>query len=323
MAALFLSAWLALAQAELVEDKVQKSAAARPGGSLTVIAEFGSIEVVPGDSSKVAVEVQRKVEAGSRQEAKAILDDFDLQVTRDGGHVTVRGIFKTGWKPEGGQSWLRGRQFCRNNRCLEYASKLRLFHYRVWVPAECSVDAETHGGAVSIGDLKGTMRSRTAGGSLSFGRIQGPVTGNTSGGSISVAGATGPVDVRTSGGSLHLGEIGGRLTAHTSGGSIHIKGATGEIDASTSGGSVTAVLAGQPKGDCRLSTSGGSVTVELDPAAGVVLDASTSGGRVSVDFPLKGTGEVRRNEVRAAINGGGPELRLRTSGGNISVRRKV
>jgi hypothetical protein len=304
------------------EDKVQKSVPARPGGTLTIEAEWGSIEVIPGDSARVDVEVQRKVEAGDRAAADAIFRDFDLQVTPAATGVTVRGIFKTGWKPESSFSWIHGRRICRNNRCLEYADRLRTHHYRVTVPREFNVDAQTDGGSIAVGDLKGTMKSRTSGGSLKFGSIQGSITGKTSGGSITVGAATGPVDVHTSGGSLHLGEVGGKLTAHTSGGSINIKGSAGEIDASTSGGSVSAVLTAQPKGLCRLSTSGGSVTVELGASVGVNLDASTSGGRVVVDFPVAASGERHRREIRGPVNGGGPELRLRTSGGNIYVRRR-
>jgi len=50
------------------------------------------------------------------------------------------------------------------------------------------------------------------------------------------------------------------------------------------------------------------------------LDAKTSGGRVHTDFPVTVRGEISRRMLKAELNGGGPELYLRTSGGSIHIR---
>jgi DUF4097 and DUF4098 domain-containing protein YvlB len=112
----------------------------------------------------------------------------------------------------------------------------------------------------------------------------------------------------------------GNVVARTSGGGIHVDDVMGSIDARTSGGSVTARISRQPEDDCRLTTSGGSVTVSLAKDIRVDVDASTSGGRVSTDFPVTLRGEISKRSLRAKINGGGPELYLRTSGGSIHIR---
>ena len=93
------------------------------------------------------------------------------------------------------------------------------------------------------------------------------------------------------------------------------------MDASTSGGSVTASLLSQPNQPSRLSTSGGSINVELAGSVHVDVDANTSGGGVSTDFPV-GAGSRDRQSLRAAINGGGPLLQLRTSGGGIHIQKR-
>jgi hypothetical protein len=43
---------------------------------------------------------------------------------------------------------------------------------------------------------------------------------------------------------------------------------------------------------------------------------------VSTDLPVTIQGSIRRDTLRAKINGGGPELYLRTSGGGIHIRKK-
>ncbi len=320
------------------EDRMNKSIPVKPGGRLTLEAEYGSIAVEPADVQAVQVEVYRKVEAPTREENERILKDFDLQVTQTGNDVTLRGVFKEGWRPSSEVSGHR-RRICQDNKCLTYAEYLRTHHYKIAVPREFSVDLATRAGSVGVGDLKGEARARTSGGSLNFGRIAGPVWGRTSGGSISLAGGSGPAEVRTSGGSVHIGEVSGQVVAHTSGGSIHIERATGTvsattsgggievrevmaaIEAQTSGGSVTAYLSAQPQGPCRLSTSGGNVNIYLADALKVDLDAHTSSGRVTTDFPVTLRGVISPHELKAPINGGGPLLHLRTSGGSIHVRK--
>ncbi len=72
-----------------------------------------------------------------------------------------------------------------------------------------------------------------------------------------------------------------------------------------------------------IETSGGGIEVEVDQDASLDLDARTSGGRVKVegDILIRG-GTSSRSEVQGEINGGGPLLSLRTSGGNVRLRMR-
>lgn len=140
----------------------------------------------------------------------------------------------------------------------------------------------------------------------------------TGGGSIELSDLKGTVDADTSGGSITLGRIEGDVRVETSGGSIRVEEVAGNIDAHTSGGSIKAKISRQPTEDCRLTTSCGSVTAYLSPNIAVDLEASTSGGRVSSEFDVNGSFKKRR--ISGTINGGGPKLVLKTSGGSVSVK---
>lgn len=141
---------------------------------------------------------------------------------------------------------------------------------------------------------------------------------HTSGGSIDIEDLLGDVDARTSGGSVNVGNITGRVDLHTSGGSIKTEAIVGPLDAHTSGGSIRATFAAQLTEDAELNTSGGSITAYLKSDVAVDLDASTSGGRVKTDFDVNG--RIKKQSIRGEINGGGPRLKLHTSGGSVSVR---
>ena len=154
--------------------------------------------------------------------------------------------------------------------------------FRIKVPEEYNVDVKTGGGSIDLGNLNGQVNARTSGGSISLGNIQGDVK------------------VKTSGGSIDVEEVAGNIKAHTS------------------GGSVRATLTKQPTADCQLSTSGGSVTAYVKPDIKVDLLAKTSGGRVRSDLPVAGS--VGKRSIEGEINGGGPALVLKTSGGSVRVK---
>ncbi|PSQ89409.1 MAG: hypothetical protein BRD45_03265 [Bacteroidetes bacterium QS_8_64_10] len=105
----------------------------------------------------------------------------------------------------------------------------------------------------------------------------------------------------------------------TAGGSIRVADLEGEVIAETTGGSITARITKQPQESSELSSSAGSVTVYLAEGVGVNVDAETSFGQVESDFHEQRGDD--QNELKAAINGGGPELRLRASVGNVQLRR--
>jgi len=140
----------------------------------------------------------------------------------------------------------------------------------------------------------------------------------TSGGSIALSSLNGAVDAYTSGGSIKLGEINGDVDVKTSGGSIRVEEVAGAINAHTSGGSIKVTMSKQPTGPSRLTTSGGSVSAYLLPSIAVDLTASTSGGRVYSEFDVNGT--VKKTRIEGEINGGGPRLILKTSGGSVNVK---
>jgi hypothetical protein len=303
---------------EKAQDSINKSFQVGPGGLLTVQAEQGSIEVRASNSNRVEVDIIRKAEAGSLEEASSILKSMEVRFEQTGNNLLV--------VAESPRS--------RARRQLEF---------KITVPRSYNVDLKTSGGSIEVEGLEGEARSKTSGGSLQFRTIRGPVTGKTSGGSIGLADIFGDVTAETSGGSISAKQIdgnllaytsggsitaeriGGRLTAKTSGGSVRVDEVAGSVEASSSGGSVTARFTKQPAGDSQFTTSGGSVVVSIPEGTRANLDAEVSGGHVETDFPVSFTvqGKLDGSKVKGTINGGGPVLFCRTSGSNIQIRRSI
>jgi len=287
------------------EDVINRSFNVSAGGTLTMDVSRGSIEVDTGEGEVVKVKVIRRLGTSSESRAQEIFEKYKIDFHHSGRDVTIETDDHT--SREGLFSWLKG-------------SNLRV-RFIVTVPGKYNLDLKTSGGSISVSEIQGEVKAKTSGGSLTFDYIKGPVWGRTSGGSIQLEKCSGDVDVHTSGGSIRIGAVEGDVKADTSGGSVHVEEVMGTINASTSGGSMSAAISSQPEGDCSLTTSGGSITVNLKDDIKVDLDAKTSGGRVSTDFPVTIQGEMSKSRLKGKINGGGPGLYLRTSGGSIHIKK--
>ncbi len=287
-----------------VEDVLKKSFSVEPGGTLFLESNLGSVDIRTQAGPTVHIEMTRTMDTNDHGRAAEILNDLKLDLRQEGKNVILRAEYRRE------KSWWR---FWGHNRL-----KIR---YQIIVPARYNVDVGTGGGSITISDLEGDVKAHTSGGSLNMGKIRGTVYGRTSGGSVTLEGCQGRANVHTSGGSIRIGKVAGPVEANTSGGSIEVEEVMGTIQAETSGGHIGATLSHQPDADCRLSSSGGGIQVYIRQDLKLTIDAHTSGGNVRSDLPLTVSGELSRNRLNAKLNGGGPLLYLRTSGGNISINK--
>jgi hypothetical protein len=292
------------------EDTIRKTFDVAPGSNLTVDINIGGIEVNGGAGSQVVIEYTRKVSAGSEEEEERILREHVVTIDQSGDTVSIHARGPRGGG-SGGSWWrnLFGRGISRN------------FHLKVTVPEAMNVQLKTSGGGIDVGAITGTVKANTSGGGLDFADVTGDINGHTSGGGIDLDRCKGTVKVHTSGGGIRSSGGEGALSVNTSGGGITIRSHRGDVNGHTSGGGIHVDFLQQPESDCRLDTSGGGVTVTLPANVAVNLDAQTSGGGVNSELPVTVTGEHKRSQMRGTINGGGPEVHLRSSGGSIHVKK--
>ena len=290
-----------------IERVVEKSFTVQPGGTLRIATQGGDIRVQTSPDSTVKVVARERIRANSDAEADELLRKLSLTIEQ---------------QPEGVSA------------VAKYEKNLPGFHWGSWppvrvdfivtVPASYNVDLKTSGGDVTVGDLMGKAYLRTSGGDVTLGKISGDIDAGTSGGDVRLAEGLAVVKLATSGGDIRVGRAAGPTDLSTSGGDIDIKSVENTLHAATSGGNVSAGVAGGLKGDCKLATSGGQVQVTVDKGAAFDLDAATSGGEVdasglTITIEKGGAG---RSRLAGKVNGGGPLLKLRSSGGDITVQTR-
>jgi DUF4097 and DUF4098 domain-containing protein YvlB len=302
-AALAVSASIATAR---IDRTVEKTFPVTGTGSLKVDTQGGEIRITPSSDSVVKITVKQKIRANTDAEADELLKKLELVLEQNGNDVVAPAKYER--QPAG----FRWGSWPPVN-----------VDFVISMPAAFATDLHTSGGPITVGDVNGKVKARTSGGPIALGRIGAPVDARTSGGPITLAEAKGDVNLDTSGGNISVGKVEGAADLSTSGGGIKIESVVNTLRAHTSGGSIRAGILGPLKDDCELSTSGGGVRVTVDKAAAFKLDASTSGGDVDAEG-LTLTLEKGRGRSRLAgnVNGGGPLLKLRTSGGDIEVRTR-
>lgn len=290
-----------------IERVVEKTFTVKPGGLLTVETQGGDVRVETAAGDTIKVVAKERIRASSEADADALLQNLDLTIEAVDGGVSA---------------------------IAKYEKKSIGFHLGEWppvqvsfvvtVPANYNANLRTSGGDVTVGDLNGTVKARTSGGNVSLGKIGKDVDAHTSGGDVRLVECAASVKLGTSGGNISVDRAVGPTALDTSGGNIKIGSVENTLHASTSGGDISAGIDGALKGDCSLGTSGGRVRVKVAKGTAFDLDASTSGGDVDAEgltITIE-KGGVGKSRLAGKVNGGGPKLRLRSSGGDIDVETR-
>ncbi len=300
--ACLLAAFTASASAK-IERVVEKTFQVQPGVHINISTAGGEVRVETSGDPVVKVVAKEHIRAGSDAEADDMLKKLDLEIEQSGNEVTATAHYESSmgfhvgnWPPV-------------------------QVDFIVTVPASASADLKTSGGDIIVGDLEGAVHAHTSGGDIKLGNIGGNIDASTSGGNVVLSEGRSSVRLSTSGGNVSAKHLVGPADLRTSGGDIKVDSVENTLKAETSGGDVKAGFEGGLKGDCTLSTSGGQVKASVGKEVGFHLDAATSGGQVdaagltiTIDH-----GGMGRSSLAGLVNGGGPVLKLRSSGGDIEV----
>jgi DUF4097 and DUF4098 domain-containing protein YvlB len=150
---------------------------------------------------------------------------------------------------------------------------------------------------------------------------EGRVTLHTGDGHIDLTSFKGEMDLSSGDGSQEIDSVDGKLHATTGDGHIRANGRFDDLELKTGDGRIeTTVAAGSSLATgWTVQTGDGSVTLELPENLAADVDLHTGDGHIDLDLPVATQGEVRQNEVRGKINGGGNLLSVHTGDGSIRL----
>jgi DUF4097 and DUF4098 domain-containing protein YvlB len=208
---------------------------------------------------------------------------------------------------------------------------------------------ETGGGNISIGSVKGQIQAETGGGNVTVlsaglgvvieaggGNVEikhcgGKLKASTGGGSINLGDIAGPAEIETGGGSIRLTSAKGRVGANAGAGSIELYGVpSAQVETGAGGITVKFINTGAERSDSMLETAVGDITVYIAPDVAISVRASVdlgNGHHITSDFSdihVASEGNQwgpRTLNAEGKLNGGGPLLKVRTTTGDICIKR--
>jgi DUF4097 and DUF4098 domain-containing protein YvlB len=128
------------------------------------------------------------------------------------------------------------------------------------------------------------------------------------------------LEIENTNGGIVVSEVRGSHRIDTTNGRIELERCAGDLEAETTNGAIRAELTDVTPGkSMRLETTNGRISLSAPPTLAANVDAATTNGSINTELPITTT-HAKRRSLRGAINGGGPELRLRTTNGSIEIR---
>ncbi len=131
------------------------------------------------------------------------------------------------------------------------------------------------------------------------------------------------VRLRSVNGRIRVAGIHGRVEAETTNGRINGEGLSGAVDASATNGRVEMDMDAVAEGGIRIETTNGRIRLLVPQAAQANISARLGNGSIETSgLSLPPDGESGRRRLESALNGGGPEIELRTANGSITIEGK-
>jgi len=281
------------------------------GGAATLATEGGNI-VTGKLSTNLSEASHRHAHAGMRAGAK-------LQT--EGGHIQVEGA-------EGGlNAFTAGGHI--NTGYIQGEAILHSGggHIRA-AGIGGKADLTTEGGNITVGKAGSFVAVKTGGGQIDFGEVRGSVHAQTGGGGIRVMYVSGPMDVESSGGSICLTRVSGSVRAETGSGTITAWINPESSSVVTSAATHAESAAVSLSGASQLISGEGDIVVFLPRNLAANIEAIVEHGgehRIQADpaLALQIAKSAQSNgpmKAVAALNGGGPILKLKTTGGKIKLQ---
>jgi DUF4097 and DUF4098 domain-containing protein YvlB len=257
------------ASAATLKENFDKTFPLSPGSEVTLRNVNGAVTFEAWDRNEVRVEAEKRVKAGSDDAARKAMGQVRIEVTPGSGGLRIETRLPK--RGDGVFDWIFGNQVNID------------VSYKVHLPRQAMVDAETVNGGVTLAGTRGKAR------------------------------------LETTNGAIHVRDVAGNVVASSTNGGITASRIAGAVKAGTTNGAIEAELTDVPEGsELRFESTNGGISVRLPRDARLTVDAETTNGHVSTDFEVTG-GRKGKRSLTGDINGGGGRLVLSTTNGSVEI----
>jgi DUF4097 and DUF4098 domain-containing protein YvlB len=264
--------------------------------NITVKSINGSIQVHPGDTRTVRVELYVTRRGLAVLGTDRLGDDYRIVMRQRNDHITAEIIS------------LKGGAFSTNTPS---------FNFIVYAPVNVNASLSTNNGDISITDIGGNIDIRSSSGNIQLANTRGTSRLSSTSGNIRVQSHTGTVFTNA---------IAGDVRYHDVSGECRIKVVSGNVTLDEIRGST---IVHTTNGNIELNTSLIDVLIDLETIVGniktslpsnVALNFDVQGQRVNINAVSNFAGDIRRNSINGKLNGGGTPVRIKSAVGSIDIQ---
>lgn len=148
------------------------------------------------------------------------------------------------------------------------------------------------------------------------------VTLKSGSGGTELSGVNGSINVTAGSGGVHVTDSTGRLRGSVGSGGFNAEGGFSQFHLHSGSGGVTVRLrpGQQMESDSSIEVGSGGVHLALPRDLHATVDATAGSGGFHSDIPMMTSGDMNHHHgVHGTMNGGGPELRIRTGSGSTRI----
>ncbi len=125
-------------------------------------------------------------------------------------------------------------------------------------------------------------------------------------------------------GGIEIVDVTGSLEFQTTNGGVSLIAVGGDVRGYTTNGGVQIELEGDQWEGRALDvrTTNGGVTLDIPSDYRADLETGTTNGGMRIDFPIVVQGRINPRRIHTELNGGGPLVRVVTTNGGVTIRRR-
>jgi hypothetical protein len=197
----------------------------------------------------------------------------------------------------------------------------RRLSIEVRIPTKGDLSINTTNGAIDVSSLSGNIVLRSSNGALRATQLAGTVDMGTTNGRIELNTVKGTLKAVTSNGAITATGLDGKCDLETQNGRVDVAGRFDSLEIHALNGAVAArAESGSTLSPAwNISTTNASVNLSVPRDLKANLDAGTTNGHIKLDLPVAVQGYQSGTQIRGALNGGGPDMSVRTTNGGIHL----
>jgi DUF4097 and DUF4098 domain-containing protein YvlB len=303
----------------------------------------GKVAISGGPVDKISIAAVKYVRAADPEEAEEVAARVEIKVVKKGNRVSVA------------TNYIRMDDRSRSFWRKIFGSGGDSFgsvEYEITVPMDCRINVENLSGDVTVSDISESVYINAACGNLYVHNIRGEIDLETNSGQtraaeiegnisivstssdIIIDSVTGFVDVRSTSGDAVGRSIFGPVTIVQTSGDVDLERILGDAKIKSTSGSI---YLEQDSGSVDIVTCSGNIKVKTPLSKGGYYLAETTSGRIYFMVPSTASGSIEmettsgdirsemplsiksrsRNRLSGDFGDGGPEIKLKTSSGDI------